>query len=515
MFTSEFFDDLVDKYSLPVDTVEFDQLTLNQKLEELRNFLKNEIYKQYKLQEGAEKMRCASTDKKLLSNLNAMIKESNAKIDELNQELLDLNSYIVISQSESNVVLDSLASSTSTSSHNHFQQHQYQHQQQHHNESGVSPERHSLASTNGSGSGRPSGECSQDVHAYHYNSNNGNGNGHNGHNGNHHHHPSAGNGHLTNDSTDTITNSSSASGSHTDVSTMAASTTASNDPRVLAHEQRVRVLNRQLEIETKIKAGAENMLQSFSQGLKRDKKLHEDAQAMLKDAKLKIEYIKMQLNKVNNQFNESMSSTMYGQHRSLNDGATFLSNKLELSMPVELRLEELRHRLHIESAVCEGAKNAVNIIQSQKNDKKALQQAQSKLNESLQRISLLNLSWQHILKGMASRNGNANGNSFDRTPLQQQPPMFANGEMPRAAPITGQLEVRLMGCQDLLECVPDRQKRDTFTIPGSLDKTPKALKASGVMGASKTYTLRGNDLSSKPSNIYILLVSLLRRRCCC
>ncbi len=74
--------------------------------------------------------------------------------------------------------------------------------------------------------------------------------------------------------------------------------------------------------------------------------------------------------------------------------------------------------------------------------------------------------------------------------------MFANGEMPKPTPITGQLEVRLMGCQDLLENVPDRQKRDTFTIPGTLDKTPRSLKVSGVMGASKTYTVRGNDTSS-------------------
>ena len=44
-------------------------------------------------------------------------------------------------------------------------------------------------------------------------------------------------------------------------------------------------------------------------------------------------------------------------------------------MPIEIRVEELRHRLHIESAVCEGAKNAVNVLQNQKNfDKKALQQ---------------------------------------------------------------------------------------------------------------------------------------------
>ncbi len=73
-------------------------------------------------------------------------------------------------------------------------------------------------------------------------------------------------------------------------------------PRLTPHEQRLKALNRQLEIEMKIKVGAENMLQSFSQGLvKKDKKLCEDAQAMLKDAKLKIEYIRMNLNKLNNQ----------------------------------------------------------------------------------------------------------------------------------------------------------------------------------------------------------------------
>lgn len=60
-------------------------------------------------------------------------------------------------------------------------------------------------------------------------------------------------------------------------------------------------MNRQLEIELKIKDGAENMLQLFSNGPKKDKKLCDEAQAMLKDAKLKIEYIKMQLNKTSNQ----------------------------------------------------------------------------------------------------------------------------------------------------------------------------------------------------------------------
>lgn len=70
-------------------------------------------------------------------------------------------------------------------------------------------------------------------------------------------------------------------------------------------------------------------------------------------------------------------------------------------------------------------------------------------------------------------------------------------ELSKPALITGQLEVRLMGCQDLLENVPDRQKRDTLTIPGGVDnKTPKSLKVAGI-GSSKTYTVRGTDFSNE------------------
>lgn len=59
-------------------------------------------------------------------------------------------------------------------------------------------------------------------------------------------------------------------------------------------------------------------------------------------------------------------------------------------MPVEIRIEELRHRLHIESAVCEGAKNAVNILQMQKTDKKALQQVIYNLKKDDKKNYLIN-----------------------------------------------------------------------------------------------------------------------------
>lgn len=80
------------------------------------------------------------------------------------------------------------------------------------------------------------------------------------------------------------------------------------DVRMKSFEERKHALSKQLEIEIKIKAGAENMLLTFSQGPKKDKKLCDEATSMLKDAKLKIEYIKMQMNKLNNMLNEGISS---------------------------------------------------------------------------------------------------------------------------------------------------------------------------------------------------------------
>lgn len=189
----------------------------------------------------------------------------------------------------------------------------------------------------------------------------------------------------------------------------------------------------------------------------------------------------------------SVSSSVMGVS-SQSSADDSLSNRLELSMPIEMRIEELRHRLHVESAVCEGARNAITIMSSTPSSsqrtsdsastKKALQQAQTKLQESLQRISLLNLSWQRIFKQLPS----PPPPSFLLQQQQQQSQSGMTLSLPKAAPVTGQLEVRLLGCQDLLEQVPDRHKREstTFSIFDSLtlDKTPKALKSS-----SKTYTV--------------------------
>ena len=51
--------------------------------------------------------------------------------------------------------------------------------------------------------------------------------------------------------------------------------------------------------------------------------------------------------------------------------------------PLEVRIEELRHHLRIESAVVEGAKNVIRLLQSARStDKKALQEVKKKVSPS-------------------------------------------------------------------------------------------------------------------------------------
>lgn len=51
------------------------------------------------------------------------------------------------------------------------------------------------------------------------------------------------------------------------------------------------------------------------------------------------------------------------------------SQRCEVLSPLELRIEELRHHIKIESAVIEGARNAIKLLQMAKEkDKKALQE---------------------------------------------------------------------------------------------------------------------------------------------
>lgn len=68
-----------------------------------------------------------------------------------------------------------------------------------------------------------------------------------------------------------------------------------NDKHNISQYNKIENLERQLNIELKVKQGAENMIHSITG---KDKKLLLEAQQMLQDSRKKIEYLKMKIIKV-------------------------------------------------------------------------------------------------------------------------------------------------------------------------------------------------------------------------
>ena len=58
-----------------------------------------------------------------------------------------------------------------------------------------------------------------------------------------------------------------------------------------------------------VKQGTENMIETYNSGAVRDKKMLQEAQSMLSDAKRKIEYIRMQIVRLENQRAEAADLT--------------------------------------------------------------------------------------------------------------------------------------------------------------------------------------------------------------
>ncbi|UYV71250.1 PKN2 [Cordylochernes scorpioides] len=260
-------------------------------------------------------------------------------------------------------------------------------------------------------------------------------------------------------------------------------------PPLSAADQRLLSLEKQLNIELKVKQGAENMIHMYSTGSSKDRKLLAEAQQMLLDSKAKIEYIRLMIMKLK-----------HSGDVPLDPQGTKLP---EVMSPLELRVEELRHRLRVECAVVEGAKNVVRILQSSRvTDRKALHEAQANLSESSQKLDLIRRSLE--LRRTELPNGSSKmevvkrelENSLGASPVlssirSPEPggPVQSVVHCTRPAAVTGQLEVRLVGCQGLLEDIPGRRPRPP-TTPDPASPASAFIRGFSARGSSKSYSIK-------------------------
>uniref|UniRef100_A0A8C0XNE0 Serine/threonine-protein kinase N2 n=2 Tax=Castor canadensis TaxID=51338 RepID=A0A8C0XNE0_CASCN len=267
--------------------------------------------------------------------------------------------------------------------------------------------------------------------------------------------------------------------------------TPNSDSRCSAGNNRLMALQKQLDIELKVKQGAENMIQMYSNGSSKDRKLHGTAQQLLQDSKTKIEVIRMQI------------------LQAVQTNELAFDNAKPVISPLELRMEELRHHFRIEFAVAEGAKNVMKLLGSGKvTDRKALSEAQARFNESSQKLDLLKYSLEQRLNELP-KNHPKSSIIIEELSLVASPTLSPRQSMistqnqystlSKPAALTGTLEVRLMGCQDILENVPGRSKATSFALPGW---SPSETRSSFMSRTSKSKSgssrnlLKTDDLSN-------------------
>uniref|UniRef100_A0A673H952 protein kinase C n=1 Tax=Sinocyclocheilus rhinocerous TaxID=307959 RepID=A0A673H952_9TELE len=211
---------------------------------------------------------------------------------------------------------------------------------------------------------------------------------------------------------------------------------------------RVRTLKKQLTMELKVKQGAENIIQTYANSSVKDRKMLSRAQQMLQDSKTKIELLRMQIVKV---------------------------TQAREGDPLELRVEELRHHLRIEAAVAEGAKNVVKQLGVRKvQDRRALAEV-----SKISRYYFLSIS-----------------HTPTSTPTMRQLLCCIVYNL-SVCVFSGRLDVRLMGCQDLLESVPGRCRVSNMSsAPGSPSESKSLRMRTGLSTRSTNgKTTKTDELS--------------------
>ncbi|KHJ39956.1 kinase domain protein [Trichuris suis] len=258
-----------------------------------------------------------------------------------------------------------------------------------------------------------------------------------------------------------------------------------------AINNKVAGLTRELERESKVKDGLEKFMLMC-----KDKKMLDVSRQMLDDSKAKLEWLRIELARVQQLQSLNLSSSLEG---------------ISLASDVEVLVDELLLRLRKEAAMHEGAKNMVKILTPNKNvEKRSLQDAMDSLRESQDKLDLICIALEKHCQQLPSQSPkrdcvktdiahtnpslyrNRSEESPDETSLANSSAnLLLNRQcMAVSLAVSGKLEVRLMGCQSLLTDIPGRTMDGSgYSIDGGLYNV---RKSKSVGSRASVYKVKDN-----------------------
>ncbi|CAI2724045.1 unnamed protein product [Schistosoma spindalis] len=236
-------------------------------------------------------------------------------------------------------------------------------------------------------------------------------------------------------------------------------------------DQRLAELQKALDIELQVRSGAERLIQTYKSG---PRHFLEEARKQYENANNKIGFIRNQMIRVK-QMNEgfcqtdtsSLGSDTAKANGSINT-ASSVSNHQESFLIWKDKVMELAHRLRVERALFVGSKKAVSaVLDNQIHvDKSRKLQALQEARESLHRLYLFQESIKPLLKRpppthfpemISSIVDDPEMTVLLSSPWSNTTVFHGNSSLLIPSPptaITGSLEVRCLGCQDIVDHFP-------------------------------------------------------------
>ncbi|MFH4982241.1 hypothetical protein AB6A40_008950 [Gnathostoma spinigerum] len=273
------------------------------------------------------------------------------------------------------------------------------------------------------------------------------------------------------------------------------------------------MLQKELGKELKVKEGLERYL-----GIGQiNRKLQDESKSMLDDSKAKIALLRMQIEKIQRQ--EQVDADLCGR-----------------AVPTKLELiaDDLLHRLHKETAIAEGARNMIRILCSQKkSDMRGVTQAYDSQVQSEEKLELIRLALHKYISQFPADSPKRNEIKEsiienERSPIASgyvshdrfSPPTSAPSSPPQESPsktsslprssfgnrgsnvylpslaVSGRLEVRLLGCENLLSEIPGRSPRPEVSSIIAMGADPSA-----VLGAINQKSKSARGIGPRTSSV--------------